>query len=201
MPFVGQLSCAQTSSGRMVQRLSVRGTTSMPNHYVFLSHSSEDKASVERLGRKLEAAGIRTWLDKWNLVPGNRWQEDIEDALANCSACAVFIGVGVIGPWQNEEMRSAIDRHAREGGGRFRVIPVLLPGARRPERSRLPGFLGSRTWVEFGESLDDAEAFERLVWGIMGEKAEHAGEPIPEGLCPYRGLESFDEGSARFFFG
>jgi WD40 repeat protein len=179
----------------------IMSRASNPHHHVFLSHSSLDKPSVERLGQKLEAVGIRTWLDKWNLVPGNRWQEDIEEALANCSACAVFIGVGVIGPWQNEEMRAAIDRHAREGGGRFRVIPVLLPGARRPERSRLPGFLWSRTWVEFGDSLDDAEAFERLVWGIVGEKAEHAGEPIPEGLCPYRGLESFDESNARFFFG
>ena len=70
------------------------------------------------------------------------------------------MGPSGISPWQNEEMRAAIDRRVREG--RFRVIPVLLPGAKREERSRLPSFMVATTWVEFRKSLNDDEAFHRL---------------------------------------
>ena len=58
--------------------------------------------------------------------------------MADCATCAVFIGPGGLGPWQNEEMRAAIDRRVGESQGQFRVIPVLLPGTERPERGKLP---------------------------------------------------------------
>ena len=38
----------------------------------FLSHASEDKASfAEPLGRELASLGIRPWLDKWEIRPGD----------------------------------------------------------------------------------------------------------------------------------
>jgi hypothetical protein len=46
-------------------------------------------------------------------------------------------------------MRAAIDQRVLVRGKRFRVIPVLLPGAERTERSSLPTFLAATTWVEF----------------------------------------------------
>ena len=85
---------------------------------------------------------------------------------------------------------------------RFRVIPVLLPGAERPERGLLPPFLALATWVEFRRSLEDAEAFRRLVCGIRGiEPGPGPGGAAFEGACPYRGLEVFDVAHAPFFFG
>jgi hypothetical protein len=45
---------------------------------VFLSHNSTDKPAVESLAHRLRAEGIEPWLDKWNLIPGNPWQEEIE---------------------------------------------------------------------------------------------------------------------------
>ena len=52
-------------------------------HYeVFLSHSSVDKPRVEELARRLKQAGIEPFLDKWNLIPGQPWQEALEEALA-----------------------------------------------------------------------------------------------------------------------
>lgn len=63
-------------------------------------------------------------------------------------------------------MRAAINRRVSKGN--FRVIPVLLPGAERTKRSNLPEFLTATTWVEFRNTLDDADAFHRLVSGIRG---------------------------------
>jgi len=173
----------------------------MPFH-VFLSHSSADKPAVEELARQLAKVGIQAWLDKWHLIPGNPWQSDIEKALAESATCVVFVGPSGFGPWQNEEMRAAIDQRVRDSGRRFRVIPVLLPGAKRAERSSLPTFLAATTWVEFPDSLDDPAAFHRLVCGIRGlEPGADPGQAIYEGQCPYRGLRVFDVDDAPFFFG
>ena len=48
---------------------------------VFLSHSSVDKPGVEELARRLKKEGIEPFLDKWNLIPGQPWQEALEEAL------------------------------------------------------------------------------------------------------------------------
>ena len=138
--------------------------------HVFLSHNSTDKTAVEKLAVRLRKEDIEPWLDKWNLIPGDPWESAIEDALKNCATCAVFVGSSGIGPWQNEEMRAAIDRRVSHKDG-FRVIPVLLPGVQREERSRLPPFLVATTWVEFRRTLDKEDAFHRLVCGICGHCA------------------------------
>ena len=173
----------------------------MPFH-VFLSHSSTDKPAVEEIARRLAKEGIQAWLDKWHLIPGDSWQPAIEKALAESEICAVFVGPSGFGPWQNEEMRAAIDRRVSDSKRRLRVIPVLLPGATRAERSSLPPFLVATTWVEFRDSLDDQGAFHRLVCGIRGvEPGPGPGQGIYEDQCPYRGLRVFDVDDAAFFFG
>jgi hypothetical protein len=142
--------------------------TSDSHHDVFLSHRSIDKPVVEDLAGRLLDAGVTPWLDKWNLVPGEPWQPEIEKALMNCDACGVIIGKEPLGPWQHEEMRAAIARQVADRQRKLRVIPVLLPGAGKPDPGRLPPFLAKNTWVEFRESLDEPEAFHRLVCGIKG---------------------------------
>ncbi len=92
---------------------------------VFLSHNSRDKPVVVALARRLEdEAGLKPFLDTWHLVPGEPWQEALEEALDDSKTCAVFIGPRGISPWENEEMRSALQTRASHPG--FRVVPVLL---------------------------------------------------------------------------
>ena len=80
---------------------------------VFLSHTSGDKDSVERIARRLRAeAQLEPFLDKWHLIPGEPWQEALEEALDQSRTCAVFLGKA-LGPWQNEEMRSALEEQVR----------------------------------------------------------------------------------------
>jgi hypothetical protein len=174
-----------------------------PDHYdVFLSHSSPDKPTVEELARRLKQNGIEPFLDKWNLIPGQPWQEALEEALTRSASCTVLIGPGKLGPWQNEEMRVALDRRVRASRGKFPVIPVLLPGAIRPDDEELSLFLQRLTWVEFPQTLDDEGAFHRLVCGIRGlSPGPGPGQPIFEDQCPYRGLEPFEAKHAPFFFG
>lgn len=134
---------------------------------VFLSHNSTDKPAVEQIGRLLtKEYRVACWLDKWNLVPGEPWQEALEEALENCETVAIFVGPNSISPWANEEMRSALEMRAHDKSRR--VIPVLLPGAPDSQDLKLPRFLSRLTWVDFRSGLNDKDALYRLYCGIKG---------------------------------
>ena len=167
---------------------------------IFLSHNSADKPAVEVIAYKLKDAGVEPWLDKWCLVPGKTFQSGLADALRSCPTCAVFIGPAGVGDWAREEILVAKGRAAKETG--YRLIPILLPGVHDPfDYSKLPPFLTQRTWVDFRKGLDD-QGPRVLVSAIKGKP------PGPDGvygqandICPYQGLEVFDEEHAEFFFG
>jgi hypothetical protein len=171
---------------------------------VFLSYARDDAQAVEAIASRLEdEASLHPFLDTWHLILGQPWQEELEKALDHSQMCAVFIGPANLGPWENEEMRSALDKRVKHSD--FRVIPVLLPGATLPERGGLPSFLSRLTWVDFRgpQALQDADMFGRLVAGIHGKSPgrPHGIAVTKTAECPYRGLQAFGENDARFFFG
>ena len=174
----------------------------MTEHFdVFLSYNSADQISVTRLAQRLRAEGLNPFLDKWHLIPGETWQEALEDALDSSATVAVFIGPTGISPWHNEEMRAALNTRAKDKS--YRVIPVLLPGAVMPSSKELPRFLSRLTWVDFRDGLEDEAAFHRLLNGIRG-LAPGLGfegvQPVSE-QQPYKGLRYFDVQDADLFFG
>ncbi|MEA2603262.1 MAG: hypothetical protein QOF89_4254 [Acidobacteriota bacterium] len=151
-----------------------------PTYDVFLSHASPDKPAVEELARRLKHRKLKPFLDKWHLVPGEPWQEALEEALKRSRTFVVFLGPSGIRPWQNEEMRTALATRARDKNRR--VIPVLLPDALMPED--LPPFLARLTWVDFRGGLDDPQALHRLVCGIKGIPPEGGPAPFPSTARP-----------------
>ena len=167
---------------------------------VFLSHNSRDKDAVVLIAQRLRSAGLNPFLDKWHLIPGEPWQEALEEALDASETVAVFIGPHEISPWLNEEMRDALNTRTKDKS--YRVIPVMLPGAALPDRGKLPRFLARLTWVDFRGGLEDEEAFHRLLSGIRGQ-APGVGETAAQigDEPPYRGLEKFRAQDAPWFFG
>ncbi|MEJ2405365.1 MAG: TIR domain-containing protein [Candidatus Thiodiazotropha sp.] len=134
---------------------------------VFLSHHSCDKLLAEHLAARLaDDAGLKPFLDKWHLIPGEPWQEGVEKAIMNSRCLAVLIGSNEMGPWHHQEMRAALEK--RNLDPNFRVIPVILPGASPDTRNNLPLFIRGLTWVDFTEGLESIEGFSSLVAGING---------------------------------
>jgi TIR domain len=171
------------------------------NFDIFLSHNSRDKPAVERIATKLKRAGLEPWLDKWCLTPGGKWQEELAAGLRASSACGFFIGPNGVGDWASEELNVALDRAAKDRV--FRLFLVLLPAVPEPfDATSLPPFLSTRTWIDLRKGIEDSRGFQLLINAIKGV-APGPETPIEAraDICPYRGLQTFNEEDVEFFFG
>jgi hypothetical protein len=166
---------------------------------VFLSHNSQDKPFVEALAKRLEdKAGLSVWLDKWQLIPGEPWQEALEAALDQCQTYVVCLGGSGLGPWHNEEIRLALRQ--RVSNKKRRVIPVLLLVFDNCEEEALlahPALQGrgshcsptkhdldiGRTFALSYDRLEAVDETDALALALLGRAACFApGEPIPQTL-------------------
>ena len=130
---------------------------------VFLCHNHADKPGVKIIGERLKAAGIKPWLDEWELQPGQPWQRALEMQIGRINSAAVFVGKDGMGPWQQMES----DAFLREFVQRLcPVIPVLMENA--PRTPQLPIFLQGMTWVDFRKTVPDPMF--QLIWGITGKR-------------------------------
>src|SRR4051794_27278597 len=152
--------------------------------HVFLSYHGPDRAHVERVRDFLRSSGFDTFFDQASLSPGEPWPRELERALESAESVALFIG-RQMGGWQKREMWFALDRQkeTEDAGGRFAVVPVLLPGANL-QRS----FLFQNTWIDLRSQADERVALEKLVQGLRGSGAGR--QTAASGICPYRGLHA-----------
>jgi hypothetical protein len=143
-----------------------------------LSHNSRDKTAARALATELRAHGVSVWLDEERLRPGLPWQRLLESGIRASRSVAVLVGADGLGPWEHEEMRSALSFAVKDGRP---VIPVVLANA--PTVPELPLFLEERTWVDMrvGTALDRPSALDLLIWGITGKhRGQTAQGPTPD---------------------
>ncbi len=133
---------------------------------VFLSHNSQDKPTVRKLANALKSRGLKVWLDEWELIPGRRWQDALEQIIKTTRSAAVLVGKDGLGPWEHQEMQALLSEFVKRG---LPIIPVLLPSAgKQPE---LPIFLKLYKWVDLRSGLND-ENLDILQWGVTGVKPD-----------------------------
>ena len=115
-------------------------TPDIPQYDAFLSHNSREKEAVERIARRLEQEQLKTWLDIWELTPGQSSIKGIEDGLQSSRCCVIFYGPAGVGPWHELERHAALVKSVNSRC-EFPVIPVLLPGVTEPPKATLPPLL------------------------------------------------------------
>jgi TIR domain len=101
---------------------------------VFISYAREDSNAAKRLRKDLRDAGLNPWLDKEELLPGQNWENQIEDAI---SRSRYFIplfsktSVEKIGYVQSE-FKFALDVLKRYPPNKIFYIPVRLDDCEIP---------------------------------------------------------------------
>ena len=126
----------------------------MVEPYVFISYSREDRKFVERLTAHLREAGIGTWTDRENILPGTGRGRSIR-ALNKASAL-VYVASQNSGqsPWMDKPFTAVLTK-----GGQ--VVPIIIDD---DGPSNLPAPLRLIQWVDFREPFDSA--FHSLLDGI-----------------------------------
>ena len=138
---------------------------------IFLCHASEDKPRVKELYHLLKEAGYRPWLDKFDLLPGQRWRSAIKKVITNydnlilvCLSQHSITKRGVI----QQEIKWALDILAQIPEEAIYLIPVRL------EVCQLPKQLEELHWVNLYES----DSFEYLTRALDSEIGKSL--PTPE---------------------
>jgi hypothetical protein len=154
----------------------------------FISHSSKDKPFVERLATDLRTReGIDAWLDQWEILPGDRIPQRLEEGLSNASIFVLVLSPeSVNSQWVSYEkdawLSTQIDEEVRarreSRTPSRRLIPVLYKNCEKPF------FLQSFLHVSINDENYE-EGFQQLVRGMRGEsgkpplKGETTPVPVP----------------------
>lgn len=150
----------------------------------FISHSSIDKPFVERLATDLRTReGIDAWLDKWEIMPGDKIPEKLEEGLANADILLLILSPdSVNSQWVSYEkdawlMAQVEEEKLAKQESRTpnrRLIPVFYKDGQKPF------FLQSLLHVSINDQNYE-EGFQQLVRGMRGEsgKPPLKGETTP----------------------
>jgi TIR domain len=116
-----------------------------PPGHAFISYVREDSRKVDRLQRKLEAAGVRVWRDRADLRPGEDWQAKVRHAITDNAlvfiACFSRTSMAREKSYQNEELVLAIEQLRLRRPDVPWLIPVRFDDCKIPEY----GIGGGRT--------------------------------------------------------
>jgi hypothetical protein len=136
---------------------------------VFLSYVKEDARVVERLVDELAAHGIHVWLDREQLLPGQRWPEAIRRAISEGDfflACFSEHYASRSKTYMNEELTLAIDELRQRPADRTWFLPVVLSECEIPDRNIGAGqTLRSIQWVRLDQQWK--EGIGRIVQAIL----------------------------------
>lgn len=116
---------------------------------VYISYNAQNRSSAEKISKLLREKGVKTWVDIWELKPGDDWIIEAKKALQKTSTVLVLIGSDGVSPRAQKEELEII--RARDG---IRIVPVLLPGAKP---NLVPNFLSDLVWLDFRAGLGHQE--------------------------------------------
>ena len=156
----------------MVQSQNNEENVGLPS--VFLSHSSEDKAFVQKLFDRLIESEVKVWLDERELNIGDSLTRSIGPAINDYDFFAIVLSKhSIASEWVQRELESAINKEIDEK--RVVVLPILL------EKVELPPFLKGKVYGDFTTDEIFEATFQRLLRVF------------------FKGKKIFDKQSDKFF--
>src|SRR6516164_7946512 len=126
--------CLQSGPNPGDERASL--TTSVPA--AFFSYSREDSEFVLRLAGDLKAAGANVWLDQMDIVAGQRWDDAVERALADCPRMLVVLSPAAV---HSTNVMDEVSFALQEGKT---VVPIFFRDYAIPFRLRRVQYIDLR---------------------------------------------------------
>ena len=117
-----------------------KSTPAVPAHQakmeVFLCHSSGDKAAVRKLWERLREDGFAPWLDEKELLPGQRWELEIQNSINRAGAIIVCLSKGSVNKegYLQREIKLVLDKAAEVPEDSIFLIPARLEECAVPRR-------------------------------------------------------------------
>ena len=127
--------------------------------HIFLCHAKEDKDRVRELHRDLCRDGFKTWFDEEDLLPGQKWRKEIENALPRAAVVIVCLSSASCKKegYVQREIRMALDAEQELPEGTIYIIPAKL------EECPLPDSLADSQ----AANLHEEGGYDRLKTSLM----------------------------------
>jgi hypothetical protein len=134
------------------------GPGSLGGAKVFLSYASEDFDHVADLYRYLRAVGCTPWMDKFDILPGQAWEQEIRSALERCDFAIICLSEHSVNKrgYVQKEVHRALELLDEVPEGEIFLIPARL------DDSPVPATLRQRQWVD----LSAEDGLRRLCTAI-----------------------------------
>ena len=147
----------------------------MQAHDVFISHSSRDKLTADKICSFLEAKGIRCFITPRDILPGSNWGESIIDAL---NGSRVLLLVLSSHSNTSEHIKREVERAV--SGGKV-IIPFRTEDV-MPSKS-LEFFISTQHWLDaytppLERHLQHLASTLKILLSKIGEEQEKV-EPAP----------------------
>lgn len=114
---------------------------------VFLSHSSMDKPTVVSIALDLKERGINTWLDAFDILPGESIVSKINEGLDKCDYVLLFLSNNSINSnWVRKEWESMLWDEVNSG--KIKIIPIKL------DDCEIPKILQTKKYIDFSKSYN-----------------------------------------------
>ena len=116
----------------------VDGIATLPVPMVFVAYAKQDVNEARQLADKLWDDGFLVWMDERDLLPGDDWEQRIDDAIERSDFAVIALSsasCAKLGQFQREVKYAFGQRELRPAGHRF-IIPVLLDECIPPREFR-----------------------------------------------------------------
>ncbi|TSA09932.1 MAG: toll/interleukin-1 receptor domain-containing protein [Deltaproteobacteria bacterium] len=169
----------------------------MQRHDVFISYSSNDKITADKICSFLEANDIRCWMTPRDVLPGSNWGESIIDAI---NEAKVMLLVFSANSNASNHIKREVERAVNRGNP---VIPVRIEDV-MPAKS-LEYFISSQHWLDayippLEKHLDHLAITLKMLLSKIGDEPEvskpasrsitkhdfHASPPVSPQIPPPR---------------
>lgn len=152
---------------------------------IFLSHSGEDKKFVRGLGKDLQNAGAKVWIDEGEIELGDSLIDKISEGVDEMDYLAVVLSkTSVQSEWVKREVNIALTEEINNK--KVKVLPLVI------DDCTIPAFLRDKLYADFSDPINYQNSFELIV-AKLGLQTEEDAKPIePEELHNYAVFELFD---------